>query len=95
MKIQWLDDERTRAIVTRGWWRKRQAEVRRLTDKERADAYHSDRWVFASGDRASELNSWLESERDAQRKLDEKRAVEERNWRPVAEIPEARVRRLP
>ena len=96
MRIQWLNDERTRAIVIKGrWWWKRQAEVRRLTETERLDAYHYDRWVFASGDREPELSAWVEDRRDKQRRLEEKRAEEERNWRRADKLPEARVRRLP
>jgi hypothetical protein len=29
MKVEWLNDERTRARITRGWFRKRCAEVYR------------------------------------------------------------------
>lgn len=27
MKIEWLNQEKTRALITKGWFRKRQAEV--------------------------------------------------------------------
>ncbi len=71
-------DECTEAIVTRGWVRKEQANVRRCPD--------SYRWLFVASKRRVEqtFQKWLDEQR-------EYALTTEREWVPVRALPPARV----
>lgn len=83
MRIQWLNDEKTEAYVTRGiWWWRRVAVVRRNSQPLKRE-YNADKWwVYAA------INKWVEHELDAQ--LEERRD-EDRTWARPGSLPSARV----
>lgn len=76
MKIEWLNDEKTRALVTKGWFRKRCAEVYKASDAW---------WRFRANEErvSSFMGSRLDNERDRSRRIDP--------WRPVERMPTARL----
>ena len=85
MKIEWLNDEMTEAIVTRGWlWLKRRAHVERFEPEHTYDP----RWRHVESKNVDSSVSWeCECERDyviEQRRLDG-------DWQPVRSLPKARV----
>lgn len=88
MKIEWLNRERTEAIVTRGWWRrKRRAHV------ERFEPEHSweKRWRFVpSGNLAADIAYEVER----QRALAIGRDKHDADWQPVCDLPVARAKRV-
>jgi hypothetical protein len=78
MTIQWLNDELTEAIVTRGWlWWKRQAHVRRGSGIPLTWRYASDRHVGGG------LRHALERRRNRERG--------DTDWQPVRPLPKAKV----
>lgn len=83
MKVEFLNEEKTRALLTRGWWLwKKQAFVRRKwADETRW-------WVYESTDRDCELdvNKFI-------RKALEWTSVTKQEWISAAKIPEARLLR--
>lgn len=88
MKIEWLNDEMTEAIVTRGalWWKK-QAHV-----KQERDAIGPSVWRFVlTGEIiGGELHRLLIFDAVGI-KLRADRERQERNWQPVRALPPARV----
>lgn len=95
MKIEWLNDECTEAIVTRGWFRKRWAHVKRgnrLVSGDYSDTYR-DCWVFAATGRyvGWRTDSALDGDiarRKAQRERDR---IAGKEWVPVPALPAARL----
>lgn len=83
MKIEFLNPECTEAIVTRGWWRKRQAHVER----------GSYRWQFVSTGR--QVSAWVNARIDAAFSREIRRRDDEvnagREWVDTAPFPKARL----
>lgn len=86
MKIEWLDNELTQAIVYRGVFRKRAAYVRRITQEEWDKQSHRNWWRFVASDRVFPHNEWMERRRMLARHYGDER----RDWLPVNELPRAR-----
>lgn len=82
MKIEWLNPEMTEAVVTRGIFRKRQAQIRRVSTN------YSDTWVFMSG-RSFPYPRTVECHRDAELRLRDR----DLDWQPVRSLPRAEVNR--
>lgn len=85
MKIQWLNPDRTRAILTKGWFRKRWAEV-----YQSQTTFH---WYYTTTNQRVDdsLACGLWESRDGKR---EPRAVQPRRvnpWQPVSTLPQARL----
>jgi hypothetical protein len=85
MKILWLDEHCTRAIVTRGWFRKRSAAVTR----EANDAAHV--WRFASGREVYDSDWYLSRELERHRIRELHNRAEQRDWIDTGRIPTARL----
>lgn len=86
MKIEWLNTELTRARLTKGWFKKRQAivvwKLRRESDP--------DDWDYESGARCTvSIERALDSGRIKELRV-RKAAVEESNWVPVG-LPVAKL----
>jgi hypothetical protein len=99
MKIEWLNGDLTEAIVTRGWFRKRQAHVR-LGRYEKMLSIGLpltvEGWVFATtGNHVGWWVSWsLDDDRRMARerlKRGARRTQADSEWVPVRSLPEARV----
>jgi hypothetical protein len=80
MKIEWLNDRRTKALITRGWFRKRQAEV--FLYCEGGHWYYTELGGYRVG---PHLSYWL------QLRLDSARKNGRSAWKPVSKLPSARV----
>lgn len=80
MKVEFLNEEKTRALLTRGWWRwKKQAIIRRKwADETRW-------WVYESTGRDCDLDV-----NTIMRKGLEWSRVSKQEWVSPAKIPEAR-----
>lgn len=88
MKIQWLDEACTEAIVTRGWFRKRQAHVKLFGE------LLGRTWRFLPSRNEVRQDSWLaiclDSERHA-RTATPRPPRRPSDWQPVRALPPARV----
>lgn len=83
MKIEWLNENFTRARLTRGWFRKEVCTVTRVGcewyyDAEHIDHHRGTHWVFP---------------RHLADMLDEKRASNSNPWQPVTkpQLPTAKL----
>ena len=88
MRIEWLNEDCTEAVVTCGrlWWR-RQAHVRWLEDSDFHAASHSCRWEFVpSGNPADEIGTDMTYAMRAERG----RKKQEMDWVPVRGLPKAK-----
>jgi hypothetical protein len=79
VNIVWLNDSLTEALVTRGWWRKRQARVYLFTE--------GGTWRYRID--SSRVGFWLDESLDRARVKERKRRT--RYWQPVLPLPKARV----
>ncbi len=77
MKIEWLNSERTKARLTRGWFTRRSADVVFL---EAASGNY--RWYYKDKTRC-QYSDAIEDARDKANKDDQ--------WRPVGQVPSARL----
>ncbi len=86
MRIHWLNDELTEAIVTRGiWWRKRQAHV-----KHEAGTMYT--WRYMPSVREVEVSvcrAIIRAARIKRKRRD--RSAGAVDWQPVRSLPKARV----
>lgn len=78
MKIEWLNEERTRALVTIGWFKKRQADVFLYCE--------GGHWYYVKHGRNGPWLPFL-----MQLSLDRARKKLRSAWQPVASVPVARV----
>lgn len=89
MKIEFLNADCTEAIVTRGWFAKRQAHVVRVSD------IHNNCWAwrFVASERRVVDSDWsLARELEHSRGAELIRRAEEKDWRPVTgQFPKARL----
>lgn len=88
MTIEWLDEECTEAIVTRGWFRKESAEVIR----NHGGQNNHWNWYFKNTGRCVcdvdySLGETIESRRDWARK----RIADSRDWVDTGRFPKARL----
>jgi hypothetical protein len=79
MKIEWLNDDKTEARVTKGWFRKRSA----IVYIEVIGGY----WRFRSN--REQVGWWVDMGLDDARK----KAVQASPWIPVEPLPRARLLR--
>jgi len=93
MKIEFIDEERTEAIITRGIFRKRQAHVKwaGIGVYEFGGTHYA--WVFATTKR--QVGLWtglrLQMADSAIGRREEREARRGREWVPVNTLPPARV----
>jgi hypothetical protein len=84
MKIEWLNDDYTEARITKGWFRKRQAHVRRITREEWAKQGSSKWfWRFVPSGNDTGLHEMMECCRAE--------ALVSDDWQPLSTIPQAKV----
>lgn len=91
MKISWLNEDCTEAIVTRGWWRPKSAEVKRI---EMPEPQHppKDGWVFANtGRHVILVDFWLAGELESCRTKELERRANDRDWLDTGRFPRAQV----
>lgn len=94
MKIRWLNEALTEAVITRGalWW-KRAALVQLVTQKVQprysgdADFRSFWKYVVSGQEIGGELANDLQ--RDAQ--LERLRRAERQDWQPAGKLPKARL----
>jgi hypothetical protein len=84
VKIEWLNDEMTEAIVTVGWFRKRQARVRIEHNVYSADSWHH----VTTGNGLSDAQRRVLN-RTRESVFRDRAAAKE--WQPVRSLPPARV----
>jgi hypothetical protein len=89
--LEWLNDDLTRALIVRGWWKwKRVATVVWLKEVNHYRSWPDD-WAFAGGHRCpTALEKWLDRQRDKEIKA-RRLKTEETVWVPLGQIPEARL----
>lgn len=85
MKVQWLNEGLTRAMVTTGWLKKRYAIVVCKSTQWQND---KSEWRFESGNSVDD-NTWWYVGRSRRNTLEARRTNED--WKPVTKLPEARI----
>lgn len=107
MKVQWLDPDRTHAVVTVGWFRKRTAEVHLyprngwyygppnvktpVFSNTWSDTFEAENRFY---EKATPLNKGLSDDMNWVRKEsanEDRKAKEEAHWTQVQDLPEAKL----
>ncbi len=96
MKITWLNDEMTEAVITRGWWRKKQASVVRSKDSKdefRHDYEWKRHWFFVETGYLIGKGYSIKLEKARQRRTAEAewKSRHGKEWVPVVGLPRARL----
>lgn len=103
MKIEWLNDELTRAKIVRGWFRKRYAIVQYCNgcwrfefdngelERGSSTSAYTDGRLSGARDRVRTKRHRELRKRAAEQTAREARETEDRIWRPVQKLPKARL----
>ena len=89
MRIEWLNDEMTEAVVTRGVWRWKRRALVKLQPRPKTYDQENAVWAYAISGKDCEYD--LVSSLDSCRKSTRKRRQHEQDWQPVSPMPRARV----
>lgn len=81
MKIEWLNDDMTQCLVTKGWFKKRQALITR--DKR------TEKWQHIDGE--DYWDSWRGNPVEYTREELLKVRANAARWQPVTNLPKAKV----
>lgn len=91
MKIVWLNDDFTEAVVTKGrlWW-KREAIVERVAEEH---SYDGHRWRFSQSRNWIGRYSYLGKLLDKEHAYRVARVEQASDWQPVRRLPKAKLLR--